>query len=362
MNMEEESNDEPMTLAKEEEEEEEEKVEVKAEEAETETEETEAAAAPESKSRSDDADAASASANDTTTDEPTSRGKRIRKSIQNFNPEEYDTQKKEIEIPSGRGVKLSDMPNVVENFKAVTWSDPHLKMLHTLIFGGKGKKKEFKAHLLQFNGVVYPDGKDVEEERTKLREKMYKLTMLELLAVMDLVDVPRSASSFGLEKGKNPAKEEYCTRFLEWLEEPAASGNKRKEPASSSKKRKSTGSTTSGSSKKSSSTEKKKSPSTQKRKAATAATTTPKSKASASKATKPKSSKKADDDEDEGEVNINIPGVDIDKLREKVRSIVSTGNRDTLSVKSIRSMLEEWLDTDLNDHKDAIRTIVMDEL
>jgi hypothetical protein len=54
--------------------------------------------------------------------------------------------------------------------------------------------------------------------------------------------------------------------------------------------------------------------------------------------------------------------VDIDKLREKVRSIVSTGNRDTLSVKSIRSMLEEWLDTDLDDHKDAIRTIVMDEL
>lgn len=360
----EESNEEPKTLGKEEEEEE---VKVKAEEMETE-EETELADAPaESKSEADDADAdadatasASANANDTTTDEPTSsRGKRIRKSIQNFNPEEYDTQKKEIEIPSGRGVKLSDMPNVVENFKAVTWSDPHLKMLHTLIFGGKGKKKEFKAHLLQFNGVVYPDGKDVEEERTKLREKMYKLTMPELLAVMDLVDVPRSASSFGLEKGKNPAKEEYCTRFLEWLEEPAASGNKRKEPASSSKKRKSTGSTTSGSSKKSSSTEKKKSPSTQKKKAA--ATTTPKSKASAPKATKPKSSKKADDD-DEGEVNINIPGVDIDKLREKVRSIVSTGNRDTLSVKSIRSMLEEWLDTDLNDHKDAIRTIVMDEL
>ena len=286
------------------------------------------------------------------TEEP--RGRRERKSIQSFNPIEYDTQKKEIAIPVGSGVKLMDMPNVVENLKAVTWSDPHLKMLHFLIFGGRGKKKEFKAHLLQFNGVVYPEGKDVEEERTKLREKMYKLTLPELTSVMDLVDVPRSGSSFGLEKNKAPTKEDYCTRLLEWLEEPVVSGNKRKEP--SSKKRKSTGSSTSGSAKKSSSSteRKKKSPSTQKKQAAAATTTSNKPKTGTVSSVK--------GSVDEREVNINIPGVDIDKLREKVRNIVKTGNRDTLSVKSVRAMLEDWLDTDLGDHKDAIRTIVMDEL
>jgi hypothetical protein len=300
------------------------------------------------------AEAASASATATvTTEESTSRGKRQRKSIQNFNPEEYDTQKKEIEIPSGNGVKLMDMPNVVDNFKAITWSDPHLKMLHSLIFGGRGKKKEFKAHLLQFNGLVYPEGKDAEEERAKLREKMYKLTLPELMSVMDLVDVPRYGSSFGLEKSKAPSKDDLCTRLLEWLEEPGASGNKRKDPPS--KKRKSTpSSSNSGSAaKKSSST--KTSPSTQKKKAAAAS---PKPKVVA-KVEKKISSKKPKAEE---EVNINIPGVDIDKLREKVRSIVQTGNRDTLSVKSIRAMLEDWLDTDLGGHKDAIRTIVMDEL
>lgn len=315
-----------------------------------------------SKTKSDETVAEASAPESATTEEV--RGKRERKSIQNFNPKEYDKQKKEIVISMGRGVKLMDMPNVVENLKAITWSDTHLKLLHSLIFGGRGKKKEFKAHLLQFNGIVYPEGNDLEEERMKLRQKLYKLTLPGLMSVMDLVDVPRSGSSFGLEKTKVPSKEDYCTRLLEWLEEPKVSGNKRKEPSLSSKKRKSPGSSTTSASAKKSSTEKKKSTSTRKKKVASAAASSPWPKAaralSVAKVEKMMSSEMSEDDE--GEVNINIPGVDVDKLREKVRSIVKTGNRDTLSVKSVRAMLEEWLDTDLEKYRDAIRTIVMEEL
>merc|ERR1711935_552633 len=100
----------------------------------------------------------------------------------------------------------SEMPTVVNNFKSVTWSDPILKKLYGIVFG-VGKKKEFKSHLFQFNGLVYPattptpptssaptndkekdkekdKDKDVDETKERNRDqyklKMYKLKMEEL--------------------------------------------------------------------------------------------------------------------------------------------------------------------------------------
>merc|ERR1712003_260878 len=86
---------------------------------------------------------------------------------------------------------------------------------------GRGKKKQFKEHLLQFNGVVHADGKD-EEAKDKILAKMYKLKMNDLKAVMDLADIDRSADG---EKG-TPGKEELCQKFLDWLEKPKASGKR----------------------------------------------------------------------------------------------------------------------------------------
>ena len=273
----------------------------------------------------------------------TGRGRRVRKSTQFLEPEEE--KKKETVIPEGKGEKLEDMPRVVANFKDVTWSDLNLKALHSIVFG-PGKKKEFKKHLLAFNGLVYPKGKE-EQEAEKIRQKMYKLKLPELKAVMDLADVNRSADSF--EDTKNPDKDALCERFMEWLEKPTASEKKvssgKKAPA---KKRKST-----DSAKK----EGKTSSAKKTKKVTPAKKTAPKKK----KATK-KPSKDTGDDGDDGEIELNIPGVDIEKVRAKVKSIVESANKEELTVKGVRKMLEDWLDTDLKDHKDAVRSIVMEAM
>lgn len=96
------------------------------------------------------------------------RAKRVRKSTTNYVPEEET--KKEIVIPDGKGMKLEDMPNIVAKFKDVTWSTPALKNLYSIVFG-VGQKKNFKAHLLQFSGLVFPEGKE-EAEKEKVQNKV----------------------------------------------------------------------------------------------------------------------------------------------------------------------------------------------
>lgn len=279
---------------------------------------------------------------------PSGRARRARKSTEVYQPAE-EKKKKEKEIPKGKGEKLEDMPRVVGKFKDVTWSDPHLKMLYSIVFG-RGQKKEFKGHLLQFNGVVYPEGKE-EDEQERLKEKMYKLTMPELKAVMDLVDIDRSETS-----GKEP----HCQLFLEWLEEPKGSGKKvqNKTPG----KRKSSGSAKGSAKKEPAKKAKKTAAKPAKETAAKPAKKTaakPAKKVSAEKKPAAKASK-AKKAAKGGGVDLNIPGVDIDKVREKVKTIVDNANREELTVKGVRKMLEDWLDTDLSDHKDAVRSIVME--
>ncbi|KAL3800111.1 hypothetical protein ACHAW5_002792 [Stephanodiscus triporus] len=264
---------------------------------------------------------------------PTGRGRRERKSIETFVPGESAKEKEAY--PDGKGQKLKDIPNVAANFKSVTWSDPHLRMLHTLAIGGHGKKKELKSNLLEFSGIVYPEGKDEEEERQKMKERMYKLKMPDLKSVMDLADIDRSKIS---------DKEDHCKRLLEWLEKPEACGkNKRKEGAASKKRKSSTGSKGMSA---------KKSPSTAKK-----AKKTPEKQTKTSAAKSPSKAKKTSD-----KIDLNIPGIDVDKLREKVKSVVETSNREELTVKGVRKILEDWLDADLTEHKDAIRSIVMDAM
>ena len=263
-----------------------------------------------------------------------SRG-RVRKSVDAYDPTAV-TEKKEFIIPNGSGEKLEDMPRVVANFKNITWSDPHLKMLHQIIFG-RGQKKEFKTHLLQFNGVVFPEGEE-EEEREKLKQKMYKLVMSDLKEVMDLCDINRSAESFG-SKGM-PDKEMLCNRFLEWLEKPKASGKKVKAQAKKVAAKKSPGGKTDSAKKRG----------------------RPKGSTNSS-AKKAKGTAKAEIVEENGDgINLNIPGTTIEKVREKVKSIVEHANREELTVKGVRKMLEEWLDTDLSKHKDAVRSLVMEAM
>jgi len=275
---------------------------------------------------------------------PKGRGMRVRKSTQRLEPDDKPIKAERV-IPVGKGEKMEDIPNVVANLKAVTWSDPHLKMLYGVAFG-QGKKKEFKKHLLQFSGLVYSEGKE-EEEQDRIKEKMYQWRMPELKEVMDLVDIDRSKEGFGLDE--KMGKEEHCQKLLDWLDEPKASGKKMKVNSKKSPgKRKSTGSAK-GSAKKAPASNKKAKKTPDKKPAAKKVSTTKKAaKKTASKA-------KVSDG-----LDINIPGVDIEKVRTKVKGIVENANREELTVKGVRKLLEDWLDTDLSDHKDAIRSIVME--
>jgi hypothetical protein len=216
-------------------------------------------------------------------------------------------------------------------------------MLHTIVFG-MGKKKEFKSHLLQFNGLVFPEGKE-DEEREKIKLKMYKLVLGDLREVMDLCDIDRSAESFG-KKG-SPDKEDLCNRFLEWLEKPKSSGKKVKAAKKTTPAKKSPAAKTDGA----------KTDSAKKRGRPKGSS---KEKGSAKKA---KGTAKAEVVEDNGdEINFNIPGTNLAQVREKVKSIVENANREELTVKGVRKLLEDWLDTDLSEYKDAVRSLVMEAM
>jgi len=308
------------------------------------------------------------------------------------------SKKKDVCIEQGTGTTLAAMPIVVENLKKMTSNDPRLKAVYGIVFG-QGKKKEFKKHLLQFNGFVYSAAataaaatapgvdaaaaakKAAADIRDKKKEKMYKLKMDELKAVMDLLDIDRCPESFvdGQEEGekkKGVDKEMLCTRFLEWLESPTINTSG-KPPASSKKKkkkkRKSSTTTTTAVTKTSTTT------ATKKRKSTTDAAAAKKKKKTTTAAKKKKNSKKAgvadvvvvaaaeDDDtetedDDDSVLACTIPGVSGEKMRAKVGQIVSKADKDTLTVKGVRKLMEEWLDTDLSQHKDYIRALTMEFL
>jgi len=267
-----------------------------------------------------------------------------------------EKSQKETEIPNGKGEKLEQMPNVVNNFKAITWSNPVLHDFHSIVFG-QGKKKHFKGHLLQFNGVVYSEGKEATE-KDKFLAKMYKLKMADLRAVMDLADVDRSAGAgVGSEEGTT-GKEALCNHFLKWLEKPKASD---KTKIKKKGKRKSTGSSETKkrtSAKKARKTTPAKAP--DKKEKSSAKKNTPKTEKASKKAKTNKSTPKSPNAKAPRPVYLNIPGVSIDKVRAKVKFIVENADKAELTVKGVRKMLEDWLDTDLVDHKDAIRSIVME--
>lgn len=133
-------------------------------------EESTAAAAQEKTDNATTVDTSGPDAPSTTKDTAASSGrpKRVRKSATNYVPEEET--KKEIAIPDGKGEKLEDMPNVVANFKDVTWSTPCLKSLYNIVFG-VGKRADFKKHLLQFNGLSFSEDKE-DAEFEKVSQKV----------------------------------------------------------------------------------------------------------------------------------------------------------------------------------------------
>lgn len=277
---------------------------------------------------------------DTTAAGRSSRG-RVRKQVQSFAPAE-DVEKT-VDIPPGQGTALSEIPNVVANFQSVTWSHPHLKMLYNIVFG-VGKKKEFKAHLLAYSGV--PAGDDGSTWKDKMQPKVAKLQVSDLKSILDLVDVERGQESF--EEKKNPTKEMLETRLMEWLVSPSDSGRSKR------KMRTIKGSAGGGAKAKASSSSSSNN-STKKKASSKSAAAKRKSSGAAKKPAAAKKSKKED-------IDFDIPGTTIEQVRTKVKSIVEKADQESVTVKTVRKELEDWLDADLTEHKDAVRALVMEAM
>eukprot|EP01136_Pigoraptor_vietnamica_P009050 Opistho-1_new@2980 len=118
-------------------------------------------------------------------------------------------EKKEIEIPDGKGTALGDIPNVRHYIDKRTSKD--LKPVHTILYGARGHERDFKDHLRRFKGFVFAN----DAERKK------KVAALESKKTNDLKDL---ASVLDVER--SGSKEEIVQRIMEFLENPRDSGRK----------------------------------------------------------------------------------------------------------------------------------------
>ncbi|GJQ65992.1 putative DNA binding protein [Trypoxylus dichotomus] len=137
-------------------------------------------------------------------------GTRERKKVQRFNDNLPRDSKEptKLEIPTGRGVALGDIPRIDASISRFKNDD--LKLLHRLLFKTPGKTTMIKKNIKRFNGFDFT--KDSEEYGKKL-SGVQKFEVKQLKSVCEMLD---------LEKKGN--KEEIAERIVEFLIEPKDSG------------------------------------------------------------------------------------------------------------------------------------------
>ncbi|CAN4122003.1 unnamed protein product [Withania somnifera] len=93
---------------------------------------------------------------------------------------------KEIYIEKGRGTALTDIPNVA--YKLSKRKPDELKLLHTILYGRRGKAAQFKSNISQFSGFVWHENE--EKQKMKVKEKLDKCAKENLLELCDVLDIP----------------------------------------------------------------------------------------------------------------------------------------------------------------------------
>nr|GMC53687.1 DNA ligase 1-like isoform X1 [Ipomoea batatas] len=169
---------------------------------------------------------------------------RERKSVERLVASIEKDAVKEFRVEKGRGTALKDIPNVAYKLSRKKTEDS-FKMLHSILFGRRGKAAQFKNHLSRFSGFVWHDNE--EKQRMKVKEKFDKCVKEKLLEFCDILDIPVTKAT--------SKKEDVLVKLMEFLEAPHAmtsellaekeqsSKGKRKRPSNKS------GSSASGSSK-----------------------------------------------------------------------------------------------------------------
>ncbi|GER45973.1 DEK domain-containing chromatin associated protein [Striga asiatica] len=118
---------------------------------------------------------------------------------------------KDVIIEKGRGTALKDIPNVAYKLSRKKNEDI-LKLLHTVLFGRRGKAGQLKNNISRFSGFVWHDNE--EKQLTTLKEKLDKFVKEKLVEFCEVLDVPISKV--------NLKKEDIIVKLIEFLVEPHA--------------------------------------------------------------------------------------------------------------------------------------------
>ncbi|PHU04075.1 hypothetical protein BC332_24897 [Capsicum chinense] len=116
---------------------------------------------------------------------------------------------KEIIIEKGRGTALKDIPNVAYKLSKMK-ADDTLKLLHTILFGRRGKAAQFKSNISQFSGFVWHENE--EKQKMKVKEKLNKCVKEKLLELCDVLDIPDAEDT--------SRKEDLESQLLDFLLAP----------------------------------------------------------------------------------------------------------------------------------------------
>ncbi|CAK0784638.1 hypothetical protein CVIRNUC_007842 [Coccomyxa viridis] len=115
------------------------------------------------------------------------RARRERKQANFFTPDEPKSDGQRKVIPEGKGVKLSEIPNVAFHFSKVKGSLELMESIHHLLFKSKGKLSTRKKDIMAFSGLVYEDDAD----RSKYSERLGKWKLDDINKFMDLLDAAK---------------------------------------------------------------------------------------------------------------------------------------------------------------------------
>merc|ERR1712216_370929 len=148
---------------------------------------------------------------------PRGRASRERKQTQRLVLDE-PKEKKGLEIKTGKGTKLADIPNVAFLVGKFNRKYDFLKKIHNLLYRKPGAYLVIKKNILAFSGFAYDEDKR-EAEMTKDASKLDAFKVDELNLLLDTFDLPRG-------KGEESKKEGKIKRILDFLTSPKVTSDK----------------------------------------------------------------------------------------------------------------------------------------
>ncbi|KAF5178254.1 Dek domain-containing chromatin associated protein [Thalictrum thalictroides] len=145
---------------------------------------------------------------------PIGRPVRERKSVERLVASIEREPAKELRIGKGRGTALKDIPNVAYKLSRKR-TDETFIVLHSILFGRRGKAFNVKSNLSKFSGFVWHENED--KQKLKIKEKFDKFVKEKLLEFCDVLDIHVAKAT--------TRKEDIVSKLVNFLEAPCATTN-----------------------------------------------------------------------------------------------------------------------------------------